>query len=110
LKSDDFFSVATFPTSTFTVTSSVAMADDKGNTHEITGNLTIKGITKQITFPAKVAIEGNTLNATAVFTIIDRAQWEVKYGSETFADLAKDNVIENSVELTLNIVAMQQQS
>lgn len=107
LKSPDFFDVATFPTSTFEITSIAAVADQPGVTHNVTGNLTIKGITKSITFPANVTVAGNTLTAAATFTI-DRSQWEVKYGSETFfLDLAKDKLIKNEVELSLNLIAVQ---
>lgn len=107
LKSADFFDVANFPTASFEITSIAAVADQPGVTHNVTGNLTIKGITKSITFPASVTVAGNELTATATFTI-DRSQWEVKYGSETFfMDLAKDKLIKNEIELGLNVVAVQ---
>lgn len=103
LKSADFFDVANFPTATFEITGVKVQADASGATHQITGNLTIKGITKQITFPATVMFTGNDVNATATFTI-DRSQWEVKYGSESFfPDLVKDKLIKNEIELSLNL-------
>ncbi|MDZ4846849.1 MAG: YceI family protein [Chitinophagales bacterium] len=107
LKSADFFDVANFPNAAFEITSIAVVADQPGVTHNVTGNLTIKGITKSVTFPANVTVAGNELTAIATFTI-DRSQWEVKYGSETFfLDLAKDKLIKNEIELGLNVVAVQ---
>lgn len=107
LKSADFFDVANHPTATFEITSATPVTGQPGVTHQVTGNLTIKGITKQITIPANVAVAGNELTATAAFTI-DRSQWDVKYGSETFfLDLAKDKLIKNDIELGINVVAVQ---
>lgn len=105
LKSADFFDVEKFPTASFTITAVKPLEGNPEYTHEVTGNMTIKGITRQITFPAKVEITGSELKASSVFTI-DRSQWEVKYGSETFfPDLVKDKLIRNEVELRLNLVA-----
>ena len=51
LKSDDFFSVEKFNTSTFKITEAKS---SNGTDYTITGNLTIKGITQKVSFPAKV--------------------------------------------------------
>ncbi len=105
LKSADFFEVETYPTATFTITSVSPSADGKPDTYQITGNMTIKGITKQITFPASVHAHDNSIHAQADFTI-DRSQWNVQYGSESFfPDLVGDKIISNDIRLNLNIVA-----
>ena len=49
-----------------------------GATHTIRGNLTLKDRTKNISFPATVAITGNSATATADFNI-DRTQWGMNY-------------------------------
>ena len=51
LKSPDFFDTAKFPTWTFTSTKVTAKDAD---TLEVTGDLTIKGVTKQVTIPVEV--------------------------------------------------------
>ncbi len=107
LKSAEFFEVEKYPTSSFTITSVKPLEGNPEYTHEVTGNMTIKGITKSITFPAKVEITGGDLKASSVFTI-DRSQWEVKYASETFFPNLGDKLIRNEVELTLNLVAKSQ--
>ena len=49
MKSEDFFNTAKFPTSTFKVTK---VTPKGGDVYDITGNMTIKGITNAVTFPA----------------------------------------------------------
>ena len=56
LASADFFTVDSFPTSTFAITSVKALEGNPEATHEISGNLTIKGVSRQITFPSKVTL------------------------------------------------------
>lgn len=103
LKSPDFFDVEKFPTSTFEVTN-ITKAEGEGATHNITGNLTMKDETKSITFPANVVMEDGQLRATAKFAI-DRSQWNVKYGSESFFDNLGDKAIKNEIQLELTLVA-----
>lgn len=104
LKSDDFFSVATFPTATFEITGATAKTGDANATHDISGNLTIKGITKNLTFPAKVTVDPNNLNATASF-FFDRALYEVKFGSKSFFEGLGDNAINNEIEIKVDLKA-----
>ncbi len=84
LKSGDFFMVDSFPTAKFEITSVVpydaatAASVLDGATHTISGNLTLRGETKNVTFPAIVNMEGNSINAKADFNI-DRTQWGLNY-------------------------------
>jgi len=48
LRTNDFFAIETYPTITFASTS---IAHDGGNDFQVTGDLTIKGVTKQVTIP-----------------------------------------------------------
>ncbi len=87
LKSADFFDVENHPTGKFVitgVTEGVEQSDDlvmKDATHMITGNLTLKGETKSITFPAKVVMEDGKVLADANFNI-DRTNWGLVYGND----------------------------
>ena len=91
MKSEDFFNTAEYPTAKFVITD---VADEN-----ITGNLTIKETTKEITFPADVSVDGDNVTMTADFTI-NRTDFDVNYGSPTkFADLARDKAIKDQVEL-----------
>lgn len=106
LKSEDFFDVAKYPESTFTVTKIETAANATDSvTHNVSGNLKLKDVEKNITFGAKITKEGNKYTAVTVPFTIDRTQWNVKYGSKTlFADL-KENIVNDNIELQITVVA-----
>lgn len=110
LLSADFFDAEKHPTGTFeitNVTEGVQNAQDlvmKDATHTITGNLTLKGITKSITFPAKVAVTEGNVTAHANFNI-DRTQWDIVYGNDKSLG---DKFIRPEVNLQVHLVANQQ--
>src|ERR1041385_2418505 len=54
LKSPDFFDVKKFPIATFAITK---VTSANGENIKITGNLTIKGIAHEVTFPAKIEVK-----------------------------------------------------
>lgn len=97
LKSDDFFSTATFPTSTLVVTGSEPF---KNSVAQVTGTLTIKGISQPVTF--KVKREGNTYSTTMA---VDRTLYNVRYGSGKFFENLGDNMIDDNFVLEVKIVA-----
>lgn len=104
LKSEDFFNVEQFPTSSFTITG-VEAVQEEGATHHISGNLMIKGNTKQITFPANVKIEGDKLMAESSFTI-DRTMWDLEYSSgSVFTDLVADKIISDDMNFYIYLAA-----
>lgn len=105
LKSGDFFEVEKFPTGEFEITNVSAVSGQDEYTHNITGNLTLKGITKSITVPAKVTIAPPQLNAVTPQFVIDRTQWDVKFKSGLLGT-AKDQIINDEVGLKLIIVAI----
>ena len=90
LKSPDFFDVKTHPKATF-VSTEVKKGGEKGATHTITGNLTIKGITKTITFPATVTLSGDAANVDAEFAI-NRRDFSLNYAGMP-NDLIRDDVV-----------------
>jgi polyisoprenoid-binding protein YceI len=104
LKSDDFFSVAKNPTATFVVTKAAMKSEGK---YDITGKLTIKGITNEITFPADVKIDDKTF-VTIAKIMINRTKFDIKYGSATFSDALGDKAISDEFELDINLVAKAQ--
>jgi polyisoprenoid-binding protein YceI len=120
LLSADFFEVETYPQATFVITevkaidgASIDKSAEKGDlvpTHAISGNLTMKGITKNITFNAKVNIAGNTVSAETNQFFVDRAEWNVQYGSRSFFDDLKDNFINDEMGINIKLVANADQS
>jgi len=96
LKGADFFDVEKYPTSTFTITN----VKKNGAKLAVTGNLQIKDVTKSITIPAMIATEnGVTVFTSEVFNI-NRADFNVKYGSKSFFDNLKDKFIDDMMEMS----------
>lgn len=107
LKSPDFFSIDSFPTAKFEVTSIEDYSGTEDFTHTITGNLTMKDITKSISFPATVTMENDMITATTGQFVIDRSDWNVRFRSVTFFDAAelKDKAIKNDIGLKISLAA-----
>lgn len=104
LKSDDFFSVDKFPQATFVTTGFDVNADGNGENYLVTGDLTIKGITNEITFPVNVETNGSLLTANGTAKL-DRTKWDVKYGSGSFFKGLGDNMIYDDFEIEFDLVA-----
>ncbi len=110
LLSADFFQADSFPTGKFVITEvkeGVPQSDDlvmKDATHMITGNLTLKNITKSITFPAKVEMTDNGVSADASFNI-DRTEWDMHYNDDKSLG---DKFISHDVNLQVHLVAEKQ--
>lgn len=101
LKSDDFFGVANHPDAKFVITK----AEKKNaNQYAVTGDLTIKGITNKISFPAEVVVTNDKVYATAVITV-DRSKFDVRYGSGSFFDNLGDKTIYDNFDLQVKLVA-----
>jgi len=105
LKTGDFFEVEKFPTGTFKVTSVEATAGNAEVTHNVTGNLTMKGITKSVTIPTNVAMMGDKISAQSTAFTIDRTQWGITFHSGTLASTAKEKIINDEVGLVITLVA-----
>lgn len=82
LLSPDFFDVAKYPTATFEITGCELLSNDSvGNTHTISGNLTLKDSTKNISFPAKIETTETEIAIKADFNI-NRTLWGLHYGND----------------------------
>ena len=102
LKADDFFGTAKFPTSTFVITK----VTGKGQNVNVAGNLTIKGITKPVTFPATVTVNADgTVSALAGKINVDRTKYDIRYGSKSFFDSIGDKAIDDNFEIGVKLVA-----
>ena len=91
LTSADFFDVATYPTSSFVITS---VKEVEGKL-AVTGNLQIKDVTKSITIPATISTENGVTVFKSEDFKVDRADFNVKYGSKSFFDDLKDKFIDD---------------
>lgn len=99
LKSDDFFSVEEYPESQFAITE-VKTGENEGEL-VISGNLTIKGISKNITFDANIEeLSDSLVRAKADFNIA-REDWGVNYAGKA------DDLISKEINFKLDITAVK---
>jgi len=103
LKAEDFFDVAKYPSAAFQITS----VSKKEGKSIIAGNLTLKGIKKNIEFPATVNVTDNSATITSEEFVIDRTEFNIKYNSGKFADPVKlgDYLIKDNVGIKVSVVA-----
>jgi len=102
LKSDDFFGVANYPEAKFTITK--VKAKGTNGRFEVTGKMTIKTTTKPLTFDAQLVNNGGKLVAVADI-VIDRSEFDIRYGSGSFFDDLGDKTIYDDFTLSVNLVA-----
>ncbi len=98
--SDDFFGVEEFPEASFEISNVLLLEDGR---YEITGDLTIRGISKKIIFFATVAGDADILNVEADFTI-DRTRWDITFDSSSFFQNLGDRAIKDLIEFELDLV------
>ncbi|MBI1298636.1 YceI family protein [bacterium] len=104
LNSDDFFGVETYPTATLMIKS--ATPTDVENQYTVVGDLTIKSITNEIEFVTDVVVGEGTMTATSEL-IVNRADFDVRYGSGTFFSNLGNDLISDDMEMTVTLVANQ---
>ncbi|KQC33110.1 lipid-binding protein [Nonlabens sp. YIK11] len=96
-KATDFFNTPEYPEAKFVVTGL------NGNTLE--GNLTLKDVTKNVSFPVSVSYDGDKMMLTSEEFTIDRTDWGIVYGSASLTDTVKDKAISDDMKLKVNLVA-----
>lgn len=108
LKGPLFFDVTKFPVATFEITSVSGFTPSVGNevlmknaNHTIQGNLTIKDITKNISFPAIIKFEKGEITALANFNI-DRTLWGMTYRADKSM---QDKLINSAVNIEFRLKA-----
>jgi polyisoprenoid-binding protein YceI len=99
LLSPDFFNAEVHDTATFEITNV--------ENNNISGNLTLKGITKNVTFPANIKMDENEVNITSETFKIDRTEWNINYNSGKVMDSKAlgDKMIKDDIELKIDVVA-----
>jgi polyisoprenoid-binding protein YceI len=102
LKSPDFFDVGKHEhEGEFVITN---ITPKSGNDYQVTGKLSLKGIDKEVSFPATVAKEGKIYSAKGNFKI-NRTDWGLKYNSGKFFDPKKlgDKLISDDMEVEIDL-------
>ncbi len=102
LKSPNFFDVAKYPTMTFQSTKIVKTGD---GTAKMTGNLTLHGVTKEVTFdvtgPTKVIQVMGTRRGASATAKINRQDFGLVYMTNTLP--GGDQMIGDTITITLDV-------
>jgi Uncharacterized conserved protein len=113
LMSGDFFDAEKFGTAKFEITGVQPYQKGSGDSSivdganfTVSGNLTLKDVTKNVSFPARIDLDGNTLKAKANFDI-DRRQWQMNYGNDKTLG---DKFISETVNIELDLQGNKQAS
>jgi len=102
LKNDDFFGVEKFPAANFVI----KKVEGAGTDVKITGDLTIKGKTNSISFPAKLTWNADkTVTAVAEKVTVDRTKYGIEYKSKSIFSSIGDNFIYDEFTLAVKLVA-----
>jgi polyisoprenoid-binding protein YceI len=102
LKSDDFFGTNNFPTATLEFKSLNRYNNEGG--HIFNGDLTIKGITNEVEFSAKLIKQAPLLHAVGKL-VFDRSKYNVRFRSGSFFDDLGDKLILDDIEIDINLIA-----
>jgi polyisoprenoid-binding protein YceI len=109
LMSEGWFNVAEYPEATFKITQVTERADSNTTfMYDVTGELTMKGVTDTLTFPALIYQDMDGVVYTSAELEFDRTKWGVTAGSGSFFDNLADNVVDDMVALSFKLVAEKQ--
>jgi polyisoprenoid-binding protein YceI len=102
LQEDDYFSSSAFPAMTFKSTAWEATEDE--NMFKVTGDLSIRGITKEVVLDVELlgfgeGMRGAYLSGWEATTTLDRTDWGVTGGQPA---------VGTEVDVTINIEAIRQ--
>ena len=101
LNNEDFFDVEKYPEANLNITKVKKLNVQE---YEMKGDLTIKGITKEIEFNTEIKLNGNSYTAVAKL-IIDRTEWGIEYSSKKILGALADKFIYDEMELDVFLVS-----
>ncbi len=101
IKGDDFFAADKFPSSNLVLKS---VTSKGGNEYDVKADLTIRGVTNEVMFPATITTSATEVTTKATFKI-NRTKFGIKYGSGSFFDNLGDKAINDEFTVEVNLVA-----
>ncbi|MCB9810055.1 YceI family protein [Candidatus Nomurabacteria bacterium] len=109
LKGAGWFNVEEYPEAKFVITEAVARPDFESTfMYDVKGDLTLKGVTNELSFPAKIFNDQDGLTYASADLEFDRTLWGLTAGSGSFFDNLADNVIDDMVALSFTLVSEQE--
>jgi len=101
LTTPDFFDVANFPIAKLNIKKAKLKL---GSNYDLSGELTINGVTQPISFPSVVSVDTKgAITATAKFDV-DRTKFGSKFGSKSFFESIGDKMIYDNFQVDVKIV------
>lgn len=108
LKGDKWFNVSTFPEAKFVLTEVTPQADVATTfMYNVKGNLTMKGETHELTFSALIYSDAYGLTHASAEFEFDRTLWGITAGSGSFFDNLADNVVDDMVAMSFELVTVK---
>ena len=101
LLSPDLFDIAKHPTSKFEMTKLESATGDYNS--KVTGNLTMLGVSKSITFSANVDVTANAVAIQSEDFSIDRTDWGLTYNVEGSEGVPVDYLIANDIGFSIQV-------
>ncbi|WP_127846615.1 YceI family protein [Psychroflexus aestuariivivens] len=104
-KKDDFFNVEKYPTASFEITD----VSKKEGKMMMSGNLTLKGQTKNISFPVDMSMSNDKseMKLMSDEIVLDRTEWGIKFMSKSFVDNLGDKFIDDNIKISFGLKAAQ---
>lgn len=102
---DDFFNVKKYPTGRFEITSATPSAEAGAN-YLVKGNLTLKDVTKEVSFPANVTVSGSEVTVSAAPFTINRTEWGITYQSKNVIKNLGDKFIDDNITIGIQLRAV----
>ncbi len=99
LKSEEFFGVEAYPTAHFKIT--------KVEKNTVSGDLTIKGHTENVTFKATTSENNGVVTFKSETFKIDRTDFKIKYKSKKFFENLKDKFINDEIEISIVVSSVK---
>jgi polyisoprenoid-binding protein YceI len=101
---DHFFNTNKYPTGTFEITGMTA----ENNKTIVEGNLTLKGTTKNIKFPAMVSVNDSIVVINSESFKINRILWNINYNSKSAVENLGNQYIDDDIEIKVSVTARRQ--
>lgn len=107
LHSDDFFDTARFPAAWFVIrrVEPVPGGTPGAPNLRVTGDFTLKAVTRPLTFPAVAGRTADDRAAMQAVLAFDRTEWNVRYGSGRLFHRLGKHLVNDLVEIQVRLVA-----
>ena len=104
-KTDHFFNVNKYPEGKFEITKATQLLNDENANVILSGNLTLRDVTKEVRFKAKMGTMDNKVTVKTPSFTINRTEWGINYGSASLTDGLKDKAINDNIGLQIILIA-----